>query len=200
MKILKHILLSGLLVLTGIDFASGLINFDDGSASQNYILIQGSSNVNQFEFVNHSININKTDSMEEKFQRKIKIPVEEFTGPDKRMTRDFYEMVDAVNYPYINILIESKNRADFDEETGLTKFKTKISIAGTTRKFIVPCEIISFKGSGYLLKGHLQVNLTDFNISPPKKVFGMVKVNNQVFINFAFAFDSKEVLTENLQF
>ena len=138
--------------------------------------------------------------MKDIFQRKIRIPVEEFTGPDKRMTKDFYEMVDAGEYPFINIFLESKNKANFDEETGLTNFRAKISIAGTTRKYLVPCEVVSFKNSKYIVKGHLQVNLTDFGIEPPTKVFGMVKVNNQVFINFAFNFNSGNVLTEKLQF
>ncbi len=162
---------------------------------ESYVIIQGSSNVNHFEFINTDVKINPLD-VDEKTKmpyRKIRIPVDAFTGPGKNITRDFHQMIHARDYPYINIFIEPKEKADFDEETGLTNFNTTISIAGTSHQFLVPCRIISYRNSEYLLEGKLEVKLTDFDIDPPEKVFGTIKVNNEVFINFGFKFHSEEV-------
>ncbi len=116
------------------------------------------------------------------------------------MLDDFYEMVSASEYPFIQISMEPKGKADFDETTGKTVFKTIISLAGQSRIYTVPCEIFFSDNSEYILKGELEVELTDFNINPPKKVFGAIKVNNEVFINFAFKLKIEETLTEKITF
>ncbi|WP_394331163.1 YceI family protein [Draconibacterium orientale] len=61
-----------------------------------------------------------------------------------------------------------------------------ITLAGHTHKYVVPCKISACDSSEILINGSLKVNLTDFNIEPPKKVLGTIKVNDEVFITFAF--------------
>jgi hypothetical protein len=169
---------------------------------KNYISIHGSSNINQFQFVNYNLKINpSTNASEDQANyQHIRIPVYDFTGPNDRMLNDFYEMVSASEYPYIQISIEPKEKADFDETSGNTNFRTVISLAGQSRNYIVPCDILFCENSEYILKGELEVELTDFKIKPPVKVFGAVKVSNEVFINFAFKLKNEEALTEKITF
>jgi hypothetical protein len=167
---------------------------------ENYISIQGASNINEFELINRNPSINKLsaeNTKNNKYQN-IQISVDDFTGSNERVVKDFREMVDAGNYPFIKISIEQKELADFDETTGLTNFKTKISIAGTSREYIVPCQIESRLDNGYVLSGNFLIKLTDFGIGPPEKLLGLVQVKNEVFINFVFSFGTDEVLTEKI--
>lgn len=160
----------------------------------NYVLIKGSSNINQFEFVNYDPEINPfhyTPGKEENY-RNIQIPVKDFKGPNNPMLNDFYKMVNASEYPFIRIDIEPREKADFDETTGLTNFKTRISIAGNTNTFTVPCHIDFCENSEMVLEGDLEIELSDFDIEPPKKLLGTVKVNDEVFITFAFKYDLKK--------
>ncbi len=106
-------------------------------------------------------------------------------------------MVNAAEYPYIQIEIEQRKMADFDEGTGLTNFKTEISIAGKTKDYIVPCEITSCENSPVVLKGNFEVELSDFNIAPPVKMFGTIRVNNEVFINFVLKFIPESKKSKN---
>lgn len=154
----------------------------------NYVLIQGSSNINKFEFVNHNPNIKKTDSSKkyEPHTKNIYIPVYDFSGSNKLMLKDFYELLNARNFPFINIKLESYDTAEFDEETGGTLLKTEITIAGETRDYIIPCEIDHCKNKGMVIKGNLEVKLSAFNIEAPRKVLGTVKVDDEVFITFSF--------------
>ena len=159
-----------------------------------YVIIQGSSNINQFEFINYEpeveTDLNKPQKKED--YRNIQIPVKKFSGPNNRMLNDFLKMVKASEYPYIKIDIEPREKADFDEVTGLTNFRTRISIAGNTHTFVIPCQINFCEDSEMVLEGDLELELSDFEIEPPKKLLGTVKVNDEVFITFAFKYELKK--------
>jgi len=199
-KFLKYgLFLAALLCLTSSlaaeTFGSG------GEECDNHIVIQGSSNINKFQFINHNPQINPsagTHQLPNPYQQ-IRIPVHAFTGPGNRMLNDFFKMVNATEHPYILIEIEPRELADFDETTGMTNFRTDITLAGVTQTYVVPCETVFCETSGFILKGDLEIELTDFKIDPPEKVFGAVKVNNEVFITFAFRFRSEEFLTEKMK-
>lgn len=186
--------------MQSLSFASDRIDAKGKADYENYISIKGSSNVNEFELINASPSISETseaDTNNGTF-RKIQIAVDNFTSPNEQMIEDFKKMVDAGSYPFITIFIEQKELADFDETTGLTNFKTKISIAGVSGNYTVPCIIESKLDGGYYLDGSFPIKLTDFGIEPPEKLLGLVQVKNKVFINFVFNFDTDEILTENM--
>jgi hypothetical protein len=168
-----------------------------GSVCQSFVIIHGSSNINQFHF-SHDRPVIENASGNFKTENYIRIPVNGFDASNNKMLVDFHEMVNAEEYPDIHIELESGKSADFDETSGLTKFKSKISIAGKTNIYTIPSEVSTCQGSGYMLKGNLMVKLTDFGIEPPRKVLGAVKVNDEVFINFAFLIPSEGMLTEDL--
>ena len=186
--------------IQSLSFASGRTDTDGKTEYENYISIKGSSNVNEFELTNISPSISQASEAVTNSGtfRKIQIAVDDFSGPNDRMVDDFKEMVDAGNYPFITIFIEQKELADFDETTGLTNFKTKISIAGESQKYVVPCRVESKLDGGYLLDGSFSLKLTDFEIDPPQKLMGLVQVKNKVFINFVFNFETEEILTEKM--
>ena len=171
---------------------------DGNGENQSYISIQGSSNINEFELINPHPAINKNNSGIDKNSRyrNIRISVNEFTSTNDRMVHDFRKMVHESKYPFIKISIERRDLADFEETNGLTNFSIIITIAGKSQEYTVPCEVFSTLNSGYMLSGNFSVKLTDFSIEPPEKLLGLIKVNNEVCINFLFNFDSEEVLTK----
>ena len=178
--------------------ASDKNKLPDTDDCHSYISIHGSSNVNQFQFTNDSPEIEALTA-NPFMDSRIKIPVRNFEASNKRMLNDFYDMVKASEYPYIDITIEPRNSADFEETSGLTRFRTIVTIAGKSNEYIVPSHISGCTKSGYMLQGDLEVKLTDFDIEPPTKVFGAVKVNDDVFINFAFQLPEEGALSEQLQ-
>lgn len=184
------------LSLTGYGFNSNTSG--ETTNCNSVITINGTSNVNKFQFQNEKPIIT-TISSESHFDNRIRIPVYEFKASNQRMLQDFHEMVNALEHPYINIEIESMALADFDETSGMTNFRTKVSIAGKTNTYTVASQVEGCEHKGFILKGTLEVKLTDFGIDPPTKVFGAVKVNNEVLINFAFSLEHEESLAERRQ-
>ena len=76
-------------------------------------------------------------------------------------------------------------------EKGVHNFNTTITIAAVSNSYIVPCKLDSCENSGYVLRGKLNVKLTDFGIDPPHKFFGIVKVNDDILIDYVFRFQSR---------
>jgi hypothetical protein len=184
-KYIPFIFLFNLILTT---YATEKIKTDELADCKNYVIIKGSTNINKFEFTNEQPNVthNTNAKKPEYSEQNILIPVKKFSGPNNMMLKDFQNMLDASEFPNIKIEIEPTALADFDETTGLTNFKTKISIAGNTHNYVIPCELADCENSGKIIKGYMELELSDFKIDPPKKVFGTVKVNDQVFITFAF--------------
>jgi hypothetical protein len=198
---LKNLKYGILFIVAALQSVQGIASDKEKHASvsvcKSFVTIHGSSNVNQFYFTNDKPVIENAAG-NFKTENYIRIPVNGFDASNKKMLGDFYDMVKARDYPNILIEIEPGKSADFDETSGRTRFRSKISIAGKTNEYIIPSEISDCKVSGYMLKGNLMVKLTDFGIEPPRKVLGTVKVNDEVFISFAFRIPAEGILTEDI--
>jgi hypothetical protein len=171
------------------------------NSTGNYISIQGTSNVNEFQLTltNPDINEISEDTTTRSHYRKIKLAVNNFHSENQKIAADFREMVQASKFPYIGISIEHRKTADFEETSGMTNFNIIITIAGVSNQYEVPCEVFSQTNAGYTISGSFSINLTDFKIDPPRKFLGLIKVNNEVYIDFLFNFE-EEILTEKVQF
>ena len=100
------------------------------------------------------------------------------------MTSDFRKTIESKTYPFIEIdfiSFEHTPRYSGDE-----RFKgiVKISLSGVTRLFEMDCEIEA-KSSGLIhLRGDKNFTFSDFNLVPPKRMMGMVKVEQSLNVAF----------------
>ena len=159
-----------------------------------YLIIRGSSNINQFQFISYQPEtINSENLRKNKTYRNVKIPVNSFTGSNKRIIKDFNKMLNAEEYPFIKIAIERREFAKCVGKKGLTNFKTEITVAGNSNFYKVPCAVYACQKTGYIIEGNLDARLTDFEIDPPKKFFGLVKVNDEINIQYVFWFPPENI-------
>ncbi|MEM8568186.1 MAG: YceI family protein [Bacteroidota bacterium] len=117
----------------------------------------------------------------------IKYLIEDFKCPLPAMTKDLRSILKADQQPYLSLILESiaigSNNEDF-EELDVTAIAT-ISIAGLTRKIPIEDGIVTNHSSASLtLKGKTEILLTDFDIAPPTKFFGLIKIEDEVSIEF----------------
>lgn len=101
------------------------------------------------------------------------------------MTNDFGKTIKSKEYPFIYIeFISFEKGSGTQLSGGKFKGKIKISLGGVTRPFDVDC-IIEAKESGLIhLQGGREFTFSDFNLQPPTKMMGMVKVNDALVVNF----------------
>lgn len=196
LKILQYIFFLAVVILMHHNYAQGQDVTDAENDCVNHISIHGSSNVNRFQLINHNpkiLRLSNRDNDNKPYQR-IEIAANDFKGDNDRMRKDFLEMVNASEYPFITLDIESRSLKECRKKKETRDFKTIITIAGVSNSYVVPCKLDSCRSSGYMLKGNLKVKLTDFGIDPPQKFFGIIKVNNEVLIDYVFRFQPDDAI------
>ncbi len=101
------------------------------------------------------------------------------------MTSDFRKTIKSKSYPAIIIDFISFERAP-SYTYGEEKFKgiIKISLGGTTKLFEMDCTIEASPSGIIHLKGGRDFTFSDFNLEPPKRMMGMVKVQQGLNVSF----------------
>ena len=164
----------------------------DTKQCDDYIKINGSTNINHFHF-EQKLNDQKIIAEDESYSGQklaIQIPAHDFEPSNPMMYKDFLNFIKAEEYPYINITIFFEQlRLPAGNPQAIIP-KIKVGLAGETQTYKIPGEIFQCKKSGIHLQGKVDINLQDFGLEPPTKFMGMVKVNKEVFINFGLTIDN----------
>ena len=106
----------------------------------------------------------------------ISIKSSGFDCAHKIITKDFKTILKAEEYS--NIKLEVKEITTQKEHITA---KLKVEIAGVFKEYIIP---VVYDSKNNNVKGQLKINIKDFNLKAPKKLLGMVIVNNNVDIHF----------------
>ena len=168
------------------------------TSCSNYISINGETNINTFsldQFVPEDV-ICGTDGSQwillpEKEVYLIRVPVRNFQSSNKMVYRDFLELIDVRKHPYINIFMETSQFQLLLSERTFSTPRIGISVAGNTRYYNIPCTVSDCVDGKIAVSGHKTLKLTDFKLAPPEKTLGLIKVQNELIINFEFSLPSE---------
>jgi len=157
-----------------------------------FVSIQGSTNLNKFFFLQK---LNKGEQ-NISFQNRegyirLEIPSKNFEASNPLMYDDFISLIKAEKYPYISIrfLYKPYEQNNKDEQLNLIEYEIYITLAGHENKYKIPGVIHQCKNSATHIMGEIKINLKDFQLQAPSKFMGMVKVNNEVFVNFGLSME-----------
>ncbi len=162
------------------------------------ITLSGSSNVNNFEC---TINSNQTNGYLSvstdkekgavKFQNAfLKINVSSFDCKNPIMSRDLQKTLRADKYPLIEAELIDATTFSASSKPNSTRGRIKTSVAITISgkcrivDLVVDWQMIS--ATEYRFIGSKQLLMSDFEITAPSAAFGLIKVNNDIVINFDF--------------
>ncbi|MFC6860061.1 YceI family protein [Zunongwangia atlantica] len=158
-------------------------------SKQSQLKISGDTNINSFNCI-----FNPTELPEKliaSFEREqqnlifqntsLKLNAKAFDCGSRPINRDFEALIKAEKYPFIylnlkELKLQSQNSA---------LISLNIEIAGITKLYKVPVKIDHSK-SNY--KGIIHLNIDDFKLEPPKKIFGLIKVKEEIEIEFDLYF------------
>ncbi|MEQ9310253.1 MAG: YceI family protein [Balneolaceae bacterium] len=185
------ILLTNLLLL---GLASGSVIAQQSTKVQSLILegsklrINGTSNVNDFECIyedpirtdtlTYSVEFEETSVKLEGDDLTLKI--ESFDCGKRGINRDFRKTLKSDVYP--NIDIELLSVVSQSNIPALANVAT--TLGGITKEYTVELKDYTFENGIATVSGTNTINMSDFNISPPTALFGLIKVKNQIEINF----------------
>ena len=166
-----------------------------GRLSSTYLLssvvIEGETNINgfTFSFENSKININPEQSklIKELTHNEIVefyIPVRAFRGSNSLMEEDFQSILKADTYPMVRVGIEKQKLNTIITENNDQNLNFFLTIAGVTKNIGGNYQISVCNKDEFILQGTTHVKLTDFGITPPKKMLGVLYVKDVIFIKF----------------
>lgn len=149
--------------------------------------ITGSTNLNTFncDLVFSDIN-SKVDALYQKDGNKIKFQDAHlalsnscFDCGSRIMNSDFLEMLKTKHYP--NITLDLKEITINPKNSSENIALLNISLAGCSKLFSIWLDVNQLNSINAV--GCLKLNLSDFNLEPPKKVLGLVVVDDAIEIN-----------------
>jgi hypothetical protein len=154
--------------------------------------VNGSTNINNFACDIPSYD--RTDTLVIQKRKGLKdiiltgnvnLNVKSFDCHNPIMTSDLRKTLNAKQYPALNISFLSLN--DFPEITTKPQMLTgmvDIELAGTRKRFEVNYMVSVDAQKMIHLLGTRDVNFSDFNLTPPKKLGGLIRTNDKLSVNF----------------
>jgi hypothetical protein len=122
----------------------------------------------------------------------VKLEASRFDCEKQMITKDFAETIQAEKYPYITINFISFERVpEFKESEEPFRGKFTITLANTSVPCDVRCKIVKDKNNLIHLKGWHLFKFSDFNLEPPTKMMGLIKVEEMITVDFHLVMVSK---------
>lgn len=170
--------------------------FDFSGIKLDHVVIRGSSNVSDFKLVyvnDHSVVHQIVPDENTDNSIYFKIPVEYITAANHLMVSDFRALIHADKYPEIEIAISKNQIESIINDDQNESIQVKIIIAGKANLYTIPFFMGKLPGSYKYLMGKTSLHLSDFDIQPSKKIFGLIKISNEVIVNFRINFNALEL-------
>ncbi|NLR93008.1 YceI family protein [Flammeovirga agarivorans] len=103
------------------------------------------------------------------------------------MNKEFKELLEEDQFPNISMKILSMHIFK-DPDNGQLKGvgNTLMSIAGQTREETIEYQVETISEDNFKIIGFKTLDITQYGITPPKKMMGMVKVNKNITVDFNF--------------
>jgi hypothetical protein len=161
--------------------------FVSAANCENFLYIIGESNINQFSFRYNRSDIpgKRYSVLPDTANFEISIPIREFQPSNPMMYSDFLNMLKESEYPEIKVTFSKRQLQRPRWSLPGNCHEMNITIAGITRTYKVQCSVNRCSDNLYL-SGEKSIMLSDFKLKPPERMLGLVKVNNEINVNFGF--------------
>jgi len=118
-------------------------------------------------------------------QNEHTIIVKDFNSDNKMALRDFFKLVKADIYPTFNVKLNYFEVDPEDNSKEITKalVSVDLTITGKTRQYYIAVKS-NHEGDVYNLRGNKKINIRDFGLVPPIEMFGLIRVNEWINIDF----------------
>lgn len=155
--------------------------------------VDGSTNVNKFNCIITSyaqpdtLLLYKNSSKEGlQLNGSLVLDVGNFDCHIPVMTNDLRKTLKAKQFPKLAIRFLNLNRyPDFNARQTLIKGAVLIELAGVSRRYDVDYKFVPGGVNMLNLVASRQVNFSDFNIVPPRKIGGMIQTNDALNVEFS---------------
>ncbi len=117
----------------------------------------------------------------------LTVPVNTLRCGNRQMERDMYEALRSDAYPTIEfrfLALAGGINHDIDRGSYHATIQGVLSLAGTRRNVSVDVEAQRIARDRFRLRARLPLRMTDFRITPPTALFGVVKAKDELVVHF----------------
>ncbi len=159
--------------------------------------ILGTTNVHDFETkvtqVSGEIVLNDNKQVQSMY---INIPVKSIKSKEKLMDTKTYEAFNADKNPNISFKLVDVSSLKFNGDDISVVVSGNLTMAGVTRRVSLASTGKLLKSGVYEFKGSVGLKMTDFRMSPPTAMMGMMKVGDAITLKYQARFESAQ-FTQN---
>lgn len=161
-------------------------------SAQSELIIRGTTNVNDFvcrtgfKYVRDTLELllSNKDCPIIFSRNAMIIPVASFDCGNQMITKDFQETLNANRYPYLTLRFVSIEEKVPVVASGSVAGVVEITLTGTTKFYSVLYSLAGNGDSSVSLVGKQDVCFSDFNLNAPRKMMGLIKVQDDLEVEF----------------
>lgn len=180
-----------LLFLILVSFSNVLSTKESKSiliTSDSTLEIKGTSNISDFKCVYNITNFNEAIPIQYEKKsdlirfEKSKMVLENscFDCGGKAINKDFNSLLKSDEHPQIILTLKEIKKKDGNKNK--VDALIEIEIAGLSHSYLM--ETVFVQNKDWLISGKLKLNINDFNLKAPKKLFGLIVVSETIEISF----------------
>lgn len=160
------------------------------------IKIAGESNVSPFECLYSEglpagyVTIIRDGAADQEFEfskSALDIKIKSFDCKNSLMNRDLYNAMNADKNPFIRVELQRaflvKSLPGVLGKRNVT-IEISLTINETCKQELVEMSIESTPNNRLIIRGSKSIKMTDYNITPPSAMMGLIKVKNLITIQF----------------
>ncbi|MCE7055436.1 hypothetical protein LZF95_12180 [Algoriphagus sp. AGSA1] len=106
------------------------------------------------------------------------------------MTKDFRETLQMDQHPTIGVRFLKMIRESENINQENLRGEVEITLAGVSKIYPISCVFLAKNGRKALLTGERKLTFTDFEIDPPVKLLGTIKVRDSIEVNFGLVLEA----------
>jgi len=156
------------------------------------ITVTGKSNVNEFNcqvpgyYQTDTIFVSQLSSSKDvRLSGDLEVDVFKFDCHSKMITKDLRKTLKADQYPRLKIRFLSLEHLPDPQFTAqCIKGIVEVELAGVRKVLQIPYVFVNNGTSGYLLNGTKTFYFSDFSLTPPRKLAGIVQVKDEFLVDF----------------
>lgn len=150
------------------------------------IWIEGSTSLAGFDCLAQQVTLGSARVYSDRVDAQVDVAVDELECGKSRMNRDLQEAMKSEEFPQIQYRLSDASTADAREVAGETTVQATgfLTIAGVERQVIFNAIAKELHEGSYRLHGRLPLKMTDFNITPPRPLRGLIRVRDEIVVHF----------------
>ena len=123
----------------------------------------------------------------------VEIPVRSIKSGEKLMDTKTYETFDVDKNPNITFKLTDVNSLHVDGNQVSVTLSGNLTMAGVTRKISLKSTGSSDKPGVYEFVGSVALKMTDFKMSPPTAMLGLMKVADAITLKYDVSFENPQI-------